>query len=487
MGLRISDPNKDNQDEDQTQQQQAGGAAPQQIASGESANSGTAPGRQPGSLAARKPSLSGNFTDIGKYKAANEQGAKQFGANVGGKIDQQGAEVRQQIDGQTQTFNTGLNADTHRLGSIGTGIDENKANLSGVGSDFDNAFNSIQTGFGANYGGPTALENVGRLQEGAANVKDLATATKTNPGRLALLQRFYEAPDYSTGKQKLDSTLLGGQNFGGVLKNASRLNQDIGLATDDVSRKVIGANDQASQIKMQARGAAERGSGEITNTLSAAGRAYLAAEQARASGSDYRTPSTAASNKTNEVSVGRNNKTLNTDLGFQFSPEELMQLGAVKYTPNQGVNVFDNTDKNALAVGSRTDPDNINRTSNYNRLAALLGGESLATGGATLQQGQYDNSGLGSLGTDYDNEIQAILAGNHKGDMTYNDSLRDIQGVAEGGYYTAPGMFVYHKDQALAQANLEKIKTEIKEKALERLYNRRGIVGRGSGNPQGAV
>jgi len=189
-------------------------------------------GQQQGSQAAGaantfKPKTTG-FTNLKSVLNANKD--NKLASTVGQGVQNITNKTQNQTQQAQQQFQTALNPAQQdvakgqqvqqKLSNLDFSKDSDAASqsIADVGSDeYVNASKNLRAG----YQGPQGLENQEQLQSQAQQLGQTAQGLLTSGGRQAALQRFLGAgPNYTQGKQQLDSMLLGQDN--GAINQARR-------------------------------------------------------------------------------------------------------------------------------------------------------------------------------------------------------------------------------------------------------------------------
>jgi hypothetical protein len=269
----INDPNDPNKPKDQTGVSNPAPTAPP--------SAGTAPA-QPGSglnttgqgvQGANPQQKTGSgFVNLQNIISANKQ--NQLGSTINQGMQGVAGNVRQGLQSNQDLFQQEM--DKNRLGTdqdkSGRDAILNKitnyqapAQVNTVGqgpnaqdsiiSDQDaQNFQKYQSG---TYQGPQSLRDIDSLREQAQMAEGLGKNISSNGGRQALLQQFVgQSPDYSRGKQALDSLLLG-QTGAQDLRNARKatvgLNSEVGSTEDLAEQQATAAANQANQFGLDTK------------------------------------------------------------------------------------------------------------------------------------------------------------------------------------------------------------------------------------------
>lgn len=195
-----------------------------------------------------KPQGGGRFTNIQKYLAANQSGGQKIQQGIESKQDQQAEQIRKGVEASQTKFNQQAQPEQQRLQQaqpfVQQTLQQNQLTPEQIKQYQDlaqqkGAFNNI-----------TGLQNA----PSADPLQQAAKAAGSEQGRFDLLKKSFAVPSYSSGQQRLDQLLLGGQNPQGLQRN---LQQKATEANNLVSTAQTQATDQVNQLKTQAQQAAE--------------------------------------------------------------------------------------------------------------------------------------------------------------------------------------------------------------------------------------
>lgn len=230
-----------------------------------------------------KPKTSG-FTNIQRVLGANQNNGLastvQGGVeNIANKTQNQTASdqanYNNQIGQAVQDIKTG-NDVNNQLGGVNftqndAGSAQTLQNI-GANQQYTQTAQNLQNG----YNGPQGLQNAGQLQSQATDLQQTGQGLLSSGGRQAALQRFVNAgPNYTQGKQQLDTMLLG-QNPD-ALRQAK---QDALTTAGQTNQAVNQAQQQAQNISQQYGTTAQN----LQNNLSNAGSSLNTALQNRLQG-----------------------------------------------------------------------------------------------------------------------------------------------------------------------------------------------------------
>lgn len=186
------------------------------------------------------------FTNINKILDANQGAGQRMGNKIGSQLTQQADSVRQGIQaGQNQFQQQKNQAGQQAQGAVQAGqnltqqagetqdayaqrLAQNNGNFQQVGQNLQNA----------EYTGPMALQNAGKLNAQASTTAALGRLAGDTQGQTQLLQSMVAKPgQYSRGQSALDALLLG--------SGGQRAIQQGRRAAVGLEDKALGATSQA--------------------------------------------------------------------------------------------------------------------------------------------------------------------------------------------------------------------------------------------------
>jgi hypothetical protein len=249
-------------DQDLLKQQQAQGqgtdpSAPQSVSQGASGViTGSASGTGSQAGASDKPASSGAYTNLQDYLNANKDNAATLGQNVGNNIRQAGNDASNAINDSSNQFSQqvgqgtikNLDAASQDASNIVSNARNTTAGQSLSANDLGR-FKDVST---AQYSGPNNWQSANVYQpafDKVQNVQNESNLLSTDSGRYALLQKFFNRPDYTSGQTNLDGLLLNG-NQEGRDALASARNDVSGIGNQFQSAQDTGAA-LAAQTKAQ--------------------------------------------------------------------------------------------------------------------------------------------------------------------------------------------------------------------------------------------
>ena len=287
---------------------------------------------------AGKPRSSG-FTNIQRVLGAN-QGNK-LGQTIGQGVQSIAGKTQGQTNQAQQQFQQGIGTaqqDINKGQQIQSGLtDLDFSNSQGAAEklgalntqDYQTAAKNLRQG----YQGPQGLQDADKLNRTAQDLNQTGQNLLTTGGRQAALQRFVNAgPNYTQGKQRLDSLLLGQDTS--ALRGARRSAQQTAMQTGEAVRS---AGQQGQAIGQQYGTLAQDVQGKLTGAQQAFGGAL-----------DQRTQDTIKGNQ--EFASGLQQRIKDKQLSDEDA-QFLMQKGLVD---SQG-NTFNlSTDQLAGLFGANT-------------------------------------------------------------------------------------------------------------------------------------
>lgn len=402
------------QSQNQNQSTEAPAAPTLASDSGIVAPSAGSPGASAPEPKSSEPTHSGQWTNLQNYLNVNNGG--QFGKDFSGKVgsDVSGAQdtlsnaassYAQQVDQGTVKNNPDVLAQLQiptqtapvANGTIGIGTSptSNFGGLSGMSitgggptsmSDADKA--AFKTQLNGSYSGPQNATSDRGFQGAygqAQNAFGEAQAAQSPGGQQALLQKFYQSPNYSQGAQGLDAAILGGDKdaqaaLQSLYQNASTLP----VAYRSAAQK---ANAQAAQ-----------GAGDSSTAQQAAAQALYGTGSSHAPvGGALGNFQTTLTNQFNNDTTTRNSawSKLQADLASgKVTQEDLALLGSsapALGSQNYGVNPLDQTYVSQAAAPTLSSSISPQQAAQLSALYDLAGASNSFIGDPT-QVGTYDPS-----------------------------------------------------------------------------------------------
>lgn len=216
-----------------------------------------------------KPKSSG-FTNLNRVLGANKQ--NQLGSTIQSGVQNISNKTQQQTQGAQQNFAKDIG---QAVGDIQAG-QKAKENLSNLDFSKENTQQASQLQdtaqqYGQNiqnlqkgYHGPQGLQNADQLQGQAEGLQQTGQGLLSSGGRQAALQRFINAgPNYTQGKQRLDTMLLG-QNEDALRqarRSALSAAQETGQAIDTAAQQGLATGQQYGTVNQ-----------DLVNSLQKAGQ-----------------------------------------------------------------------------------------------------------------------------------------------------------------------------------------------------------------------
>jgi hypothetical protein len=226
-----------------------------------------------------KPNQAGSgFTNLSRYLQANR--SNKLGQTVASGVQQAGQQARGAVTQAGQQFQQKVGEEKARLGE-----QEQRAGQiiqGATGQTGDEDVKTVQNVLGAEFKGPTGVQNADEVRARAQEAESLARAGGSQAGRFGLLQRYVGQgrPAYSAGQQRLDQMLLG-QTGQQQLRQARAGTVGVG---SEAERQITAATEQGKELQGQARQVAESTKGKLGQSISdydAAMAAQLASQQAQ--------------------------------------------------------------------------------------------------------------------------------------------------------------------------------------------------------------
>lgn len=225
----------------------------------------------------------GRFADLSEYLRVNDD--QNFGSQLASKVGEDINQAQSTLGNVEQDFRGRVDANTVRddAGLI------NQVQSAPQSIDQDQ-FARLRD---AQYGGPSSLSETPDLYSQSQSASQTATsranASKTEPGRFALLDNYFGRPNYTQGEKSLDNLLVQNdtdsqQAFNQMRENANQLaqnQQQMGQnlntfaaqskadtqGTRDAARGALGIDDDGNYI--QGQGAIGAVRGDVQNTQEA--------------------------------------------------------------------------------------------------------------------------------------------------------------------------------------------------------------------------
>lgn len=173
--------------------------------SGQTSTMGADEGGQ-GNKPGPQPTSSGRFTPLQKYIEANRGGAVK--QQLVDPLEQQAKQAREQLTGAQGQFNQAV--DQSRVKQDKAAVDDAVLNPSQTLAD-QTKLKTVQAQRDANYGGPSDLKGVeygNTALQAAKTADEQVEATKTEKGRIGLLDSKFRRPTSTRGEVLLDQLLL---------------------------------------------------------------------------------------------------------------------------------------------------------------------------------------------------------------------------------------------------------------------------------------
>lgn len=316
----------------------------------------TATAPTPGSAAAPAKKTPGRFADLGEYLRVNapqkfgEQLAGKVGSDIEtaqGKLSGAGDEFRSRADASKVEDTGGL---TSQVGTNPEGID--------VG-----AFAKLRD---AKYSGPTQFQDAadlyGQTRGAADSAAGKAQASKSEGGRFALLDNYYNKPSYSQGQKTLDNLLVQNdpnstQAFTQMQENAKQLQSNVAQ-----TGKELGAYGTQAKAATEGTRKSARDALGIDNTGNTTGAGAIGGVMD--SLSDRQKQYQAEAQRLSDIGVSGHYRDINPEFNTMLS--ELGQTYGVN--PGQYYNAYDPGSVTQANVAS---PEELTRLRALDKLAGL--------------------------------------------------------------------------------------------------------------------
>lgn len=209
-----------------------------------------------------KPNQAGSgFTNLSRYLQANR--SNKLGQTVASGVQQAGQQARGAVQQAGQQFQEKAGQERARLGA-----QEQKAGQiigAATGETGEEDVKTVQNVLGAEFKGPTGVQNAEEVRARAQEAGSLGRAGGSEAGRFGLLQRYVGQgrPAYSAGQQRLDQMLLG-QTGQQQLRQARA--GAVGVESE-TERQIAAAAEQGKELQGQARQVAEATKGKLGEAI----------------------------------------------------------------------------------------------------------------------------------------------------------------------------------------------------------------------------
>lgn len=202
---------------------------------------------------ASKPSSSGQWTNLQSYLDTNQDQAARMGSDIAGTINNEGSTAKQSLENNQASFNNSLGSSGASLANDKDSIDSALANPTDWATD-DSNVKRFQNDLNGQYTGPKNLSDVDGFNDTVSQNQKAAEdvdLTKSEAGRMTLLENQYKRPDYNQGMKKLDQLLVSGNkdaqsSIAGTRDNWSGLMGNLDEATQ---KAYSDANGRVSDTK----------------------------------------------------------------------------------------------------------------------------------------------------------------------------------------------------------------------------------------------
>lgn len=344
-----------NEQEDDEQQQP--GQAPQQTGAQSATISQGAPGgaqgKQPGT-----PDRPGNFVSLSNYLKANQKQAGKLGDQASGVIQSSADQARQGVNSLNQSFNQqagqGVQADQNLLSRVGEAEKLSRDDIQ-----------KLKAQSSAQYQGPNSLSDLNdqytQANKSLNQAKTNVQAAGTEEGRKNLITQINAKPR-TAGITNFDNVLLSAGGGREKVEQAAKANQDVtGNVLEQANQE---AQKKAQEIKAQTDATRQQAQGAIQGAQAQFNKQF-----------DANDPNSKLSKAIQEA-LNKNNK-IAKDLGDQgeLDQETMDELGISEGQSlyNLDLNKFYNQiDPNAITAESVADQNDFAR---YQALSELAGVE----------------------------------------------------------------------------------------------------------------
>lgn len=344
-----------NEQEDDEQQQP--GQAPQQTGAQSATISQGAPGgaqgKQPGT-----PDRPGNFVSLSNYLKANQKQAGKLGDQASGVIQSSADQARQGVNSLNQSFNQqagqGVQADQNLLSRVGEAEKLSRDDIQ-----------KLKAQSSAQYQGPNSLSDLNdqytQANKSLNQAKTNVQAAGTEEGRKNLITQINAKPR-TAGITNFDNVLLSAGGGREKVEQAAKANQDVtGNVLEQANQE---AQKKAQEIKAQTDATRQQAQGAIQGAQAQFNKQF-----------DANDPNSKLSKAIQEA-LNKNNK-IAKDLGDQgeLDQETMDELGISEGQSlyNLDLNQFYNQiDPNSITAESVADQNDFAR---YQALSELAGVE----------------------------------------------------------------------------------------------------------------
>jgi hypothetical protein len=250
-------------------------------------------------LDAKKKQQKGTgFTNINRVLDANKGAGERMGQKIGGQLTQQADSVRAGIQSSQNQFQQQKNqagqaaqqnvqAGQALVKQAGETDDAYAARLAQNQDNFGQIGQNLKS---AEYQGPMALENAGKLQAQASSAAALGKLGRNTEGQTELLKSLVARPgEYNRGQSALDALLLG-QTGQKAIQEGRRAS--VGLQ-DMAFNKAAGAEKQAQALKSGIASSRDKALADLQGAVTG-DKGFLA--QAQKQAQQYQTDATDLAN-----------------------------------------------------------------------------------------------------------------------------------------------------------------------------------------------
>lgn len=302
----------DNSNNEEQLSQQANGTS---LAPASSVISSGPPGQGAG------PTHSGSFTNLQSYLDANQGG--NFAGQLSGDIQNQINQANTAQNAANSQFQSDVNAGTVNYNP--TLINSAFSNPTSFVQDPNN-ISQFQQELNAQYTGPNNTSQESNLfnnaSQSTANAQQGANALQSEGGRFALLNQFFNQPNYTQGQQNLDQFLLESDpnaqsTFNQTAQNANQSTQNWNNSVNQDNALAQNAANQTAQTAQQVyQGLYGTGGNPANLTGGALGNLYNNVQQ------NTQNALNSYGQQNQDVSNALNNLDLT-----KLSPQEAQELG----------------------------------------------------------------------------------------------------------------------------------------------------------------
>lgn len=206
-----------------------------------------------------KPTSSGRFTNLQSYLKANvpQEGQASLGSQIAGKVQETGQQLGGQIKESGEKFQAAQKAAMPDQAKVAGMLEQVKTDPTKVDVGQFGQLRDVQ------YQGPQALTGEAQLKSGVQGLQDVSKLAGTEAGRFQLLRQMFSKPQYTTGQQGLDVSLLQGspeqlKQLGGTARTAAQTSKQLQAEQAKAQTGVLSGLSEAQKTRDVLRGGVEK-------------------------------------------------------------------------------------------------------------------------------------------------------------------------------------------------------------------------------------